>query len=89
MTKTRQRDGSFNVVVICRHADGDQQFVSNVKDPDAYYADKRHQVDNPIVRDLEAEKEVLLKEREMIDLRIAVVDTEITERDTIVVIKER
>ena len=78
---TRQRDGSFNVTVYLKHVDGDQRFVANVTNPDAYYEKMRALVDTPFVRDLERERETLLDEKAEVEKRIIEVDALITTRD--------
>ena len=59
ITKTRQVDGSYSIVIDLKHADGDRRIVANVPGLDAFYAHVRDMVDNPPERDLEFEREIL------------------------------
>lgn len=78
---TRQIDGSFNVVVDIKHSDGDRRFVANVKSPNIYYARMRDLMDNPPVRDLDAERESLLMRKAEVENEIVKVDAEILIRE--------
>lgn len=89
MTKTLQRDGSYNVIIDMKNRDyDDRRVVANAKDPDAFYTRIRYSYDNPPVRDLDSERELLVMQKNSIESEITKVDTLITERDAEIVPKE-